>query len=362
MTEDRIAIVTGASGQDGYFLTRYLLAEGWTVHAVARDGAALNPLRTLAPDGNALCSHEVDITDANAITALLRHARPTEIYNLAGHSSVSASFADPAKTWRSNAEAVLILLEAVRREAPGARVYQSSSGEMFGWLPGESIVHAEDSPLLPQSPYAVAKAAAHLLCGSYRRAYGIRVACGILFNHESHRRTSAFLTRKVTDHVRRLRGLDPARLWGSPPLQMGNLAARRDWGYAPDYVEGIVSILRQISVRNDQLGRSSPADTAEHYRDYVLATGQLHAVWELVDRAFTLSGLDLEWEIGSSDVREWQACFRHSGSVAVVVDPDFLRPSDPLAISADPSRAVTELGWNPRRGLDAFLLDMLADG
>lgn len=363
MKAGQVAVVTGAAGQDGFFLTRHLLAEGWRVCAVVRTGPG-GPGRhaTLAElEHDHLDVRALDITDADSIRSLFREVRPQEIYNLAGQSSVSASFRQPIETWRSNADAVLALLEAVRDEAPNARVYQSSSGEMFGWLAGQPVVHGELSPFLPQSPYAVAKAAAHLLCGAYRRAYGIRVACGILFNHESHRRPAGFLTRKVVDHVLRLRRLSAPERAHEPPLRMGNLAARRDWGFAPDYVDGMVSITRQIDVRRAR-GERGIGDSAEMYGDYILATGQLHAVWELVDRAFVLGGMPLEWELESSDATEWCARFVEGGAVAVDVDPDFLRPSDPPAITADPSRAREELGWSPRIGLDVFLADMLSHG
>jgi GDPmannose 4,6-dehydratase len=213
---------------------------------------------------------------------------------------------------------------------------------MFGSIPGADVVHDESSALNPQSPYAAAKAAAHMLCGSYRESYGIRIACGILFNHESHRRGPQFLSRKVVHHVRKLRDGG-----ATEPLALGNLKVQRDWGFAPDYVDGMISILRQ-----------SRSDAAS-YRDYVLGTGQLHHVWELVECAFALGGFELSWELEGDDPLGWTARFTESGQAAVVVDPDFIRPADPRAIAADPSRARTELGWEPRAGLDPFLEDML---
>jgi GDPmannose 4,6-dehydratase len=276
--------------------------------------------------------------------------RPEELYNLAGVSSVGASFADPRATWDSNAHAVVHLLDAVRTDSPATRFYQASSGEMFGSAPGASIVHDEESALNPQSPYAAAKAAAHLLCRSYRESYDLRIACGILFNHESHRRGGAFLTRKVVDHLHGLAAGAERR-----PLALGNLEVQRDWGYAPDYVDAMVAILRQASIRG-------VPDEARFYRDYVLGTGRLHHVWELVDRAFALAGFELGWQLDGDDPLDWGASFADSGEPAVVVDAAFIRPSDPLAIGADPSRIVEELGWEPRPGLDAFLEDMLAAG
>lgn len=358
----RAAIVTGAAGQDGYLLTERLLDEGWTVHAPVRRPEALRALASSPRAGGRLIVHTIDLLDTSKLLDLVADVRPEELYNLAGESSVSASFSDPQKTWRTNAEAVAALLECVRMESPYTRLYQASSSEMFGCLPGGSVVHDEGSGMNPQSPYATAKAAAHLLCRSYREAYGLRIACGILFNHESHRRSARFLSRKVVDHVRTLRALSLEGHRTLPPLSMGNLKASRDWGFAPDYVDGIRLILRQIQVRSRCLGTVRERDEGAYYCDYVLGTGQLHAVWQLVDRAYALAGFDLEWTLEGADPARWGACSRATGAPAVVVDPDLLRSTDPLAIQADPSRARSELGWAPRTGLDVFLKDMLADG
>ncbi len=345
--EPRTAVVTGATGQDGFYLVRRLLAEGWIVHAAARD---------LEAAAQALGRHERlnvvrrDIRDPGPLVALVGDVRPEELYNLAGASSVSESFADPRATWESNADVVSHLLDTLRADSPGTRFYQASSGEMFGSVPGESVVHDESAALNPQSPYAAAKAAAHMLCRSYRESYGIRIACGILFNHESHRRGTQFLSRKVVDHVKALRDAATAG-----PLALGNLKAQRDWGFAPDYVEGMVAILRQTAIRG-------VPDEAASYRDYVLGTGTLHAVWELADRAFALAGFELVWQLEGDDPLAWSAIFGASGERAVVVDPAFIRPADPAAIAADPSRIEAELGWQPRPGLDRFLNDMLNVG
>jgi GDPmannose 4,6-dehydratase len=334
------AIVTGATGQDGYFLVQRLLADGWTVYAAARDPQAATRLfggheRLRAVPG--------DLGRPEALAALVAEVQPDELYNLAGESSVYSSFDDPRATWETNAHVVVHLLDAVRKTSPGTRVYQASSGEMFGSTPGGKVVHNEESPLNPQSPYAAAKAAAHLLCRSYRESYGVRIACGILFNHESHRRGQRFLTRKVVDHLR----TDPRA-----PLRVGNLKAQRDWGYAPDYVEGMQLILRQTGIRG-------AADVASEYRDYVLGTGRLHAVWELIDTAYELVGIDLAWELEGADPLAWRATFADTGDPAVLADAIFVRPSDPVAIAANPTRIRTELGWEPRLGIEVFLRDML---
>ena len=343
--EPKTAVITGATGQDGYYLVHRLLNEGWTVHAVVRDVAAAE---ALFAGHHALHAVRGDLRDPGPLCALVGDLRPAELYNLAGESSVGASFADPLATWESNANIVVGLLDAIRLDSPETRFYQASSGEMFGSTPGGSIVHDETSALNPQSPYAAAKAAAHLLCQSYRESYDLRIACGILFNHESHRRGPQFLSRKVVDHVRGLR--DGA---ARTPLALGNLKAQRDWGFAPNYVDGMIAIIRQAEVRG-------MADAARSYRDYVLGTGEVHHVWELVDRAFALAGFTLDWDLESTEPGQWSASFADSGEQAVVVDPAFLRPADPKAIGANPARVVTDLGWQPEVGLDVFLEDMLA--
>jgi GDPmannose 4,6-dehydratase len=351
------AIVTGAAGQDGYYLVERLLGEGLEVHATIRDRSRTDHLRGL-PNTARLVVHEIDLGDSARYSKLIARVEPDEFYNLGGLSSVSASFRDPSSTWRTNAEPVQAMLEAIRAHSPSTRFYQASSTDMFGAEPGPAVTHDEMSPFLPQSPYAAAKAAAHLMCGAYRRAFGLRVATGILANHESRRRAGTFLTRRVVDHVRDLRSSRNSGPTGSP-LRLGNLAAQRDWGFAPDYVDGMVRIVRQIQVRAELSGRPAEPDIGSSYRDYVLGSGRLHSVWELVDRAFALADLPLEWDRTSPDPADWSASFRGTGAVAVVVDRGLIRPSDPAAIRADPTRARIELGWEPQPGLDRFLQDML---
>jgi GDPmannose 4,6-dehydratase len=284
--EPRTAVITGATGQDGYFLVRRLLDSGWTVHAAVRDVDAAETLFGEHPNLRAV---RRELRDPGPLCALVVDVRPEEMYNLAGASSVAASFSDPRATWESNAHVVVHLLDAIRNDSPGTRFYQASSGEMFGSVPGGGVVHDESSALNPQSPYAAAKAAAHMLCRSYRESYDIRIACGILFNHESHRRGPQFLTRKVVDHLHALRASGERG-----PLRVGNLKAQRDWGFAPDYVDGMMMILRQTAIRD-------VPDVPSEYRDYVLGTGRLHFVWELIDRAFALAGYELTWDLDGDD-------------------------------------------------------------
>jgi GDPmannose 4,6-dehydratase len=362
------AVVIGASGQDGYFLTERLLDEGWTVHATLRHPEALQVLAESEKARGRLHIHQGELTDPRNIFDLIARERPEEIYNLAGQSSVSQSFADPLLSWRTNADFVALLLECVRLTSAHSRLYQASSTDMFGSGTDGALVCNEASVLNPQSPYAGAKAAAHLLCSSYRRDYDLRIACGILSNHESHRRRGNFLTRKIADHVFRLRRLKPNHQELLPPLRMGNLKIRRDWGFAPDYVEGMRLVLRQIEVRNSRTAHSakgtnknpSIADEGSEYRDYVLATGSTHSVWELVDMAFRLVGFDLEWKLEGDDPTLWQGYFRSNGKLAVETDPALLRPADPIIIQVDAARARHDLGWSPREGLEIFLTDMLS--
>ena len=343
--EPKTAVVTGATGQDGFYLVSRLLADGWTVHAAVRD---LDRAEAMFGGHERFRAVRRDIRDPGPLRALVGDVRPEELYNLAGESSVSESFADPRATWESNAHVVVHLLDAIRLDSPGTRFYQASSGEMFGSVAGASVVHDESSALNPQSPYAAAKAAAHMLCRSYRESYGIRIACGILFNHESRHRGPQFLSRKVVDHVAGLRSGT-----ASAPLALGNLKAERDWGFAPDYVAGMVAILRQADTRG-------VPDEAASYRDYVLGTGKLHAVWELArprlrpGRPRARVGARRRRParlVGALRVRR----SRRSSSTP----PSSARPTRRRS-PPNPARVEAELGWTPRPGLDRFLEDMLA--
>jgi len=349
------AIVTGAAGQDGYYLVAALLAEGSAVHATVRAGTGAPELESL-PNAERLTVHELDITDTAGYRRLLASLQPNELYNLAGLSSVRRSFDEPTAAWQTNANAVQGLLEALLSESPATRFYQASSTDMFGSTPADTTIHDERSAFRPQSPYAASKAAAHVLCDAYRRAFDLRIACGILSNHESARRPASFLTAKVARYVRDLR----ATAAPSEPLRVGNLAVRREWGFAPDYVDGMVRICRQVAVRAEVRGTPPDPDVGASYRDYVLGTGVQVAVWELIDRAFELGGFHLDWDRDSRDPVDWTARLAGSARSVVVVDPALIRPADPATIGTDPSHARDDLGWRPQSGLDPFLEALLA--
>lgn len=353
-----IAIVAGASGQDGYFLTELLLRDGWLVHATSLRTSMLD-FASLSCEATArLRVHQIDLSKPEPMFDLIRHAQPDEFYNLAGQSSVSKSFSDPLYTWQTNAESVVHLLECIRKKSSHTRFYQASSTDMFGVPHHSAAIFNENSALNPQSPYASAKAAAHLLCRSYREVYGLRIASGILSNHESHRRPASFLSRKVVEHVRALTLVPNRQIETAAPLEVGNLKIQRDWGFAPDYVEGMLRIMRQIKTRAEVTSAAIEPDEGANYRDYVLATGKTHAVWELIDSAFAIAGIELEWDLGGDDPTNWGAHFCSSGMPAVVVNPQLLRAAEPLTIQVDPGRARRELGWAPRQGLEVFLRDM----
>jgi GDPmannose 4,6-dehydratase len=355
---NRTIVVTGGTGQDARLLIPKLVAGGDVVHTLTRDASAASAI--YASHRDAVIIHEADLIGApHRAAALVVQMRPDVVFNLSGLSSVSESFSQPALTWRLNAEWVALLLESIRTRIPDARLYQASSSEMFGCLAGETVVHDEASPLRPQSPYAAAKAAAHLMCGVYRNTQGVRAACGILFNHESRYRGAAFLTTKVARHVATIRDLDPKKRASHPPLRVGRLDVQRDWGFAPDYVDGILLIADQIEVRRRVSGGNIP-DDAREYRDYVLGTGVLTSVKDLIDAAFSQAGLPLTWTMEEDG--GGSAVMQATGTLAVESVPEFRRAAEPKAIQADASRAWRELGWRTKGSIDSFLRDMIGSG
>lgn len=298
----RRALVTGITGQDGSYLTELLLEKGYEVFGMVRRASTDNLTRiTHLLERITLCSG--DLVDQSSLISILRAVQPDEIYNLAAQSFVPASWTQPVATALFTGLGVARLLEAIRLECPHARVYQASSSEMFG--KAVDVPQSEHTPFYPRSPYGVAKTYGHWVTVNYRESHHIFACSGILFNHESPRRGKEFVSRKVTNGVARIRrGL-------VKELRLGNLEARRDWGYAGDYVEAMWLMLQQ--------------DLPD---DYVIATGQTHSVRDLVEIAFGVVGLD------------WQQY--------VVLDPELLRPAEVEHLQGDATKARTRLGWKPR--------------
>ena len=296
------ALITGITGQDGSYLAEFLLEQGYTVVGMVRRASKDNfdRIEHLLPR---LELKQADLLDQLSLIRLLEEARPHEVYNLAAQSFVPTSWSQPVLTGEFTALGVTRMLDAVRLVDPAIHFYQASSSEMFGKV--RETPQSERTPFHPRSPYAVAKAYGHAITVNYRESYGLFACSGILFNHESPRRGLEFVTRKVTDGAARIK-LGLAR-----ELRLGNLDARRDWGFAGDYVQAMWLMLQQ--------------DEAE---DYVVATGESHSVQELVEHAFDEVGLD--WQ-------QW-----------VVLDPALLRPAEVDVLLGDASKARGKLGWEPK--------------
>ncbi|MBI2561174.1 MAG: GDP-mannose 4,6-dehydratase [candidate division NC10 bacterium] len=308
------AVITGITGQDGSYLADFLLGKGYRVVGMVRRSSTENFERIEHLRGKVeIC--QADLLDQLSLINLLRQVRPREVYNLASQSFVPTSWEQPVLTGEFTALGVTRMLEAVRLVDPEIRFYQASSSEMFGKV--HEVPQTERTPFYPRSPYGVAKVYGHWITVNYRESYGIFACSGILFNHESPRRGKEFVTRKVTDGVARIKkGLGQT-------LPLGNLEARRDWGYAGDYVEAMWLMLQQ----------SQPDD-------YVIATGETHPVRELCQIAFARVGLN------------WQ---EH-----VVVDPKFVRPAEVDLLQGDASKAKRVLGWQPRVSFQQ-LIQMMVD-
>jgi GDPmannose 4,6-dehydratase len=309
------ALITGITGQDGSYLAEFLLAKGYQVHGLKRRSSSFNTdridhiYRDFHEAGTNLFLHYADLADATSLGCLLAEIRPDEIYNLGAQSHVKVSFETPEYTSDVVALGTLRLLEAVRRAKHPCRFYQASSSEMFGSTPPPQN---EDSPFHPRSPYGCAKAFAHHAAVNYRESYGLHISCGILFNHESPRRGETFVTRKITRAVAHI------KLGVQQRLFLGNLKARRDWGYAPDYVRAMWLMLQQ-----DEPG------------DYVIGSGEMHSVGEFAERAFQAAGL--AW-------REY-----------VSIDPRYRRPAEVDALQADCSKARRVLNWHPTVTFDELV-------
>jgi len=318
----RKALITGITGQDGSYLAELLLSKGYEVHGLVRRSSSFNTVRINHlieghQHADQFFFHHGDVTDGSNLNRILETVEPDEIYNLAAQSHVKVSFDLPEYTAQVDAMGTLRLLDAVRATEVPARFYQASTSELYGKV--QQVPQSESTPFYPRSPYAVAKLYAYWIVTNYREAYDLFACNGILFNHESPRRGETFVTRKISRAVARINaGSDEC-------LKLGNLDAERDWGFAPDYVEGMWLMLQQDSPK-----------------DYVLATGETHSVRDFVTTAFNLIGIELTWE---GEDQEERGIDSRTGTVRVAVDPKYYRPTEVQQLIGDPRKARMELGW-----------------
>lgn len=309
----KVAFITGITGQDGSYLAEFLLKKGYKVYGMVRR-ASVDKYERIAHIMDKIELIQGDLLDQYSLISALKKAQPTEVYNLAAQSFVPTSWAQPVLTSEFTAIGVTRMLESIRLVDPKIRFYQASSSEMYGKV--LQTPQTEETPFYPRSPYGVAKVYGHYITVNYRESYDLFAVSGILFNHESPRRGLEFVTRKVTDGVARI------KLGLQKELRLGNLDARRDWGFAGDYVEAMWLMLQQ-----------------ETPDDYVIATGETRTVKELVQVAFDRVGLD--WE-------------KH-----VVLDPAFLRPAEVDLLIGDPAKAKRQLGWTPRVSFEEMIRMMV---
>jgi GDPmannose 4,6-dehydratase len=332
------ALITGITGQDGAYLAELLLSKGYEVHGIKRRASSFNTERIdhLYKDAHekdqGLNLHYGDLTDATNLIRILQRVQPDEIYNLGAQSHVKVSFDTPEYTGEVTGLGAARLLEAIRELQIRPRIYQASSSEMFG--KAAEVPQSERTPFYPRSPYGVAKVYAYWLTVNYREAYGLYATNGILFNHESPRRGETFVSRKITRAASRI------SLGLQDQLYLGNLDAKRDWGYAKDYVEAMWRMLQQ-----------------DQPDDYVIATGTTHTVREFCERAFARLGIDLEWQ-GSGE--QEQGVERGTGRVLVGIDPRYLRPTEVELLLGDATKAREALGWTPSTTFEQ-LVDLMTD-
>ncbi len=341
----KVALITGITGQDGSFLAEFLLDKGYEVHGIIRRSSSFNTGRIehLYFDEwvrdmkrkRLINLHYGDMTDSSSLIRIIQEIQPDEIYNLAAQSHVKVSFEVPEYTAETDAIGTLRLLEAVRmlKLDKKTRIYQASTSELFGKV--QEIPQRETTPFYPRSPYACAKIYGFWITKNYRESYGMYAVNGILFNHESERRGETFVTRKITLAVARIvAGLQDK-------LYLGNMNARRDWGYARDYVECMWLIMQQPEPE-----------------DFVIATGEYHSVREFTELSFRRAGIELRWEGEGVDEKGIDVA---TGRVLVEVDPKYFRPCEVEQLLGDPTKARTKLGWNPRKTTFEELVSIMTD-
>jgi len=343
MTSDRkVALVTGITGQDGSYLTEFLLDKGYEVHGIVRRSSSFNTGRIdhLYKDrhetGVKLFLHYGDLCDATNLITIIAKVKPTEIYNLGAMSHVAVSFDMPEYTADCDGVGVLRMLDAIRSAGLTNEVkfYQASTSELYGKV--QEVPQSETTPFYPRSPYAVAKQYAFWILVNYREAYGMHLTNGILFNHESPRRGKTFVTRKITTAVARIHlGIDKC-------LFLGNIDAKRDWGHARDYVEGMWMMMQK--------------DSSD---DYVLATGETHTVREFVEKAFAYVGTTIEWKGAKGTVDEIGVDKNDPSRILIKIDPRYFRPTEVELLLGDPTKAKRQLGWVAKTSFENLVKEMV---
>lgn len=327
------ALITGITGQDGSYLAEFLLEKGYEVHGLIRRSSTDNTERInhLLDGPKKVTLHYGDMTDGSSLIRLLYRIEPTEVYNLAAQSYVKVSFDTPEFTTDVNAVGTVRLLESIREVNPGIKFYQASSSELFGKV--QEKPQNENTPFYPRSPYAASKLYAYWITVNYREAYNLFACNGILFNHESPRRGKNFVTRKITTSIADI-------LAGKLDcLYLGNLDAKRDWGFAGDYVKAMWLILQQ-----------------DEPDDYVVATGETHTVREFCELAFRNAGIDLVWEGQGLDEK---GVDKATGRVLVKVSSEFFRPTEVDLLLGDPSNVKKKLGWKPKTSFEELVAMMV---
>jgi GDPmannose 4,6-dehydratase len=331
----RTAIITGITGQDGAYLAAFLLDKGYTIYGTYRRTSSVNFWRiqelNIEKDPN-LHLIEYDLTDLSASIRLLEHTKPVEVYNLAAQSFVGVSFEQPITTAEITGIGPVNLLEAIRIVNPSIKFYQAGTSEMFGKV--QAIPQTETTPFYPRSPYGAAKLYAYWMTINYRESYNIFATNGILFNHESPLRGQEFVTRKITDSIAKI------KLGKLETMELGNLDAKRDWGYAKDYVEGMYLIMQA----------NAPSE-------YVLATNRTETVRDFINMSCKAAGIDLLWKGAGENEHGVDT---RTGKTIIRINPKFYRPAEVELLIGDPSKAQKELGWTPTTTLESLCEMMVA--
>ena len=336
----KVALITGVTGQDGALLAELLLDKGYVVHGVKRRSSSFNTARVdhlyqhPHAEGRRFQLHYGDLTDSTNLIRIIQEVQPDEVYNLAAQSHVAVSFETPEYTANSDALGTLRILEAIRILGlqNKTRFYQASTSEMFGEV--REPIQSESTPFYPRSPYGAAKVYAYWITVNYREAYGMHASNGILFNHEGPTRGETFVTRKITRAAARI------HLGTQDCLYLGNMEAKRDWGHAKDYVEGMWRMLQQ-----------------DEPDDYVLATGEAYSVRQFVELSFAELGMTIRWQ--GSGVQEEGVC-EETGQTVVRIDPRYFRPTEVEFLLGDATKARDRLGWTPQHSFSDLVRDMVA--